>query len=80
MGDEEQYKTNLFLGKLIAKSADMVIFGGSNANAIKTGLNQENFAGEIKIYKGLKQAQNDFAIFWRRATYSPIQNDLPDNL
>ncbi len=80
LGDEEQYKTNLFLGKLIAKSADMVILCGSNANAIKTGLNQENFAGEIKIYKGLKQAQNDFCNILAPGDILLIQNDLPDNL
>lgn len=80
LGEDRQADVNKFLGKLISKVADIVLLCGTNSKAIKAGLDEEEFIGEIRVYKNLKNAQEDFKNILNAGDVLLLQNDLPDNL
>jgi UDP-N-acetylmuramoyl-tripeptide--D-alanyl-D-alanine ligase len=69
---------NIFLGRLIAKIADIVILCGSNQQAIKSGLVSGGFEGEVHMFKDLRTVQKNFRSILRKGDVLLIQNDLPD--
>ncbi len=80
LGTNNQHSVNNFLGRIISKIADIVILCGINAKAIKSGLMDGKFSGEIKVYKTLEKAQHDFRNFLKVGDLLLLQNDLPDNI
>lgn len=79
MGDDRQGEINKYLGRLIAKVADIVILCSSNSNSIKNGLIEAEFSGEILEYKSLNHAQKNFKDVLKIGDVLLLQNDLPDN-
>lgn len=80
LGENNQESVNKFLGRMISKIADIVILCGTNARAIKLGLLEGEFKGQVKNYKSLKKAQEDFKNILKSGDILLLQNDLPDNM
>ncbi|MDR3216384.1 MAG: UDP-N-acetylmuramoyl-tripeptide--D-alanyl-D-alanine ligase [Clostridiaceae bacterium] len=72
-------EANEDLGRRAAAVFDAVLLIGKRATAIKRGLLGVGFAGEIKVYGSLKEAQEDFKLTLEPGDVLLIENDLPDN-
>ncbi len=80
VGTDKQHDLNKYLGRIIAQVADQVILCGINALSIKQGLLENQFKGEVRIYRNLKKAKDDFKNVLKYGDLLLIQNDLPDNI
>jgi len=78
---EKEIETNIQFGKNIAKVCDkVVIVNKANLDAIKQGLQQENFNPEnIFEAESLNKAKELFATITSPGDVILFENDLPDN-
>lgn len=78
LGSEEQ-NINYELGKYMASVVDLVMLVGvKRTDAIKRGLLDNGYGGEIHIYKTLASAEADFEQRLKVGDTLLILNDLPD--
>ena len=73
-----QKKLNEEVGKMLAKTADVVLLTGSNKKYIKNGLNEGEFSGELYVFRNLRAAQQSFKHILHSEDILLLQNDLPD--
>ena len=73
----ESASVNEKIGRALATSADIVLLCGENADYILTGLSERGFPTEqIRRYKNLREAQEDFPLILRHGDLLLLQNDL----
>ncbi len=76
---EREGEENFKLGEHIALVAHLVLLVGfSRTDAIRRGLLNAGFGGEIHIYESLQDAQKDFSNRLKVGDVLLILNDLPD--
>ena len=77
---EDEPAENAALGRHIADVADVaMLVGGKRARAINCGLKERGFSGEVRFYRTLAEAQEDFAKVLRVGDVLLLLNDLPDH-
>lgn len=76
---EKEYEENRLLGERISSVADVVmLIGKKRTEAIKKGLQENGFGGEIFLFDTLKDAENAFSQILRLNDAFLILNDLPE--
>lgn len=76
---EREYEENKRLGRSLARVADVVMLVGKRRiDAIKKGLQEEGFGGEVLIFETLGDAENSFPNVLHVDDVLLILNDLPE--
>ncbi len=75
---KSQNRMNYEIGCMLSKTADAVILTGRNKNAIKKGLVDSGYVGEIHVFTSLNKAQKSFKHILKVNDVLLLQNDLPD--